>query len=102
MKHYTLTVFLGSTILRHESETMFGIVNALRDIALKCPEYAELLEPGAIDEYIEDLVLLKNNPEDFSISNATPYIKIRYEEACSCPPTLPDCNTEKEASPWQK
>lgn len=76
MKTYNLTVFAGSTMLKHETSTMYGVINALRDVSLKIPEYASLLEMGAIDEYIEDLVLMKRSEEPVSILNKTPFIRI--------------------------
>ena len=80
MKTYTMTVFAGSTMLQHKTATMYGVINALRDVSLKIPEYAPLLELGVIDEYIEDLVLLKNSTGDVSISNKTPFIKITVDD----------------------
>lgn len=101
MKEFELTVFLGSTMLTHKSETMNGIVCALRDLSLNVPEYSEYLTSDTIDEFIEDLVALKRGDAGLRIYNGAPYVSIRYADA-PCPPTLPDCNTEKEASPWQK
>ena len=80
MKTYTMTVFAGSTMLTHETSTMYGVINALRDVSLKIHEYASLLEMGAIDEYIEDLVLMKRSEEPVRIFNKTPFIRITMVE----------------------
>ncbi len=101
MKLYTLTIFLGSTMLTHQSDTMHGVICAMRDLALKVPEYGEYLTGETMDEFIEDLVALKNGEPGLQIHQGTPYLRISRETVC-CPPTLPDCNTEKEASLWQK
>lgn len=103
MKEFKLVIFTGSTMLTHKSMTMYGIVNALRDVALGLPEYKSVLNMDTMDEYIADLIQLKNGTPDMVIKNDSPFIRITYEEDMMlCPPALPDCNTEKEVSPWQK
>lgn len=101
MKLYTMTIFLGSTMMTHQSNTMHGIICALRDLSIKVPEYGDYLTGEVMDEFIDDLVSLKHGDPALHISQSTPYIRIDCEEL-SCPPTLPDCSTEKEVSPWQK
>lgn len=95
MKEFKMTIFIGSTMMTHQCDSMYGIISGLLDMANKVPVYGAYLTREVIDEFIEDLVALKHGEKGLQIKQSTPFIRIECVEPY-CPPTLPDCTTEKE------
>ena len=76
MKTYLMTVFVGSVMLTHESQSLYGIINAVRELAKHMPDYNEAFsDPAEMDKLIERLVGLKNSKLDMLVMK-TPFLRI--------------------------
>lgn len=80
MDKFRMSIFAGSTMLTHDSDTMYGVLNALHELGRKMPEYSEVFaDYEEMDSYMEKLVLLKNGTIPY-ILYSSPYLRIeRYE-----------------------
>ena len=76
MKTYLMTVFVGSVMLTHESQSLYGIINAARELAMHMPAYKEVFgNNDEMDKLIERLVGLKNSKLDMFVMK-TPFLRI--------------------------
>lgn len=76
MMRYTLTVFAGSTMLTHESSTMWDVVHSVRDLAAHMPQYKEAFgDNEKMDNLMESMFKLRDGKVSL-ISMSSPFLRI--------------------------